>query len=193
MSTQLQTAAVMTSMPPQLDQDAWAADETVDLSNLMQTTPAPYVDYRDELLFDPDEIEAVGAAGSGYRAAGDAMLDVPIPSNDVNVSNASGGGGGGGGQDTSSSSGSDTNRKHVVINVLDKPEPEMSSDDGKGLFGMNMWQTTVVLIAVVVILILCLYALYKFRGNGAADQFGGGPMDVGGSAPQFGGYGGTGF
>jgi hypothetical protein len=83
-----------------------------------------------------------------------------------------------------------TSSAPVVINLLDKPRPDSKNDESSlAMFGLNSWQTVLVLVAITVCLLMLLYYWYK---KGTPDSTGFvDPLTQPGAS--LGGYGGTGF
>lgn len=162
---QLTTAAMMTSMPPNLGDDSSAMT--------MTATPAPYIDFRDELLFDPDELEAPGS-GAGYRLPGDAV--VPGTSMAPTMAPATVAGPSSVAVEPPSSENS-----LVTVNLLeDSKEPPETT-------GLGMWQS--ILIAVGMCIFCILVIVFLIFGPRLSMGGGGGRLDAG----AMGGYGGSGF
>lgn len=180
MSTpQLTTAAMMTSLPPRLVNDIDIDPlgvATIATTTTMTATPAPYVDFRDELLFDPDELDKNAGIG-GVRAPGDAILPVATTATATTASTKT--------QPPPPPPATTDTPAPVTINLLDSDSPPPQASTGP--FGLAGWQAMLVSIVCVIACVLAvLMLMYGSRNQGSGTTS---------TVPELGlgGYGGTGF
>lgn len=186
-SEQLQAAAMMTSMPPKVDTTQMEGDP-LGISGNIQTTPAPYVDFSDELLFDPDELDLPTGTG-GYGLPGDAIVPIkPTSSGTGDVPPQA--------KSTATLGGTtETTTEPVVINLIDEKDNAAAEKSSGGFLGMNWWQSALSILGLVVccLLMLVLFFVFPRSGGGGSstqvDPF----LGPGGGTGAFGGYGGSGF
>lgn len=176
-SDQLNAAALMTTMPPNVpttndDPLGIAANGT------LESTPAPYVDFSDELLFDPDDLDSPGGTG-GFKLPGDAIVPV-APRGNISQTAA---------LPSTTPPPAPEEQPPVTINLLDE-DSSKSQEDTSGPFGMSMWQGAIIALALAVCCILALVLFLVVPRASAAPGLVSTGFDGGGA---FGGYGGTGF